>query len=63
MNEVQVMKKEQDDWTELYHKTIKGLEVMIYVQGQVRKMMKIAKEANMTIMEMESNILKASINN
>jgi len=36
---------------------------MIDVQEQVREMMKIAGEANMTITEMESNILKASINN
>jgi len=61
MNEA--MKKEWDDWTELYHKMMKGLEAMIDVQGQVREMMKIAGEANTTIMEMESNILKASINN
>jgi len=31
MNEAQAMKKEQDDWTELYHKMMKGLEVMIDV--------------------------------
>jgi len=63
MNKAQAMKKEQDNWTELYHKTIKKLEVMIDVQRQVREMMKIAREANTTITEMESNILKASINN
>jgi len=63
MNEVQAMKKEQDDWIELYHKTMKELEAMIDMQKQVRKMMKIAGEANITIIEIESNILKASINN
>jgi len=63
MNKAQKMKKEQDDWTELYHKTMKGLEMIIDVQGQVREIMKIAGEANMTITEMESNILKANINN
>ena len=63
MNEAQAMKKERDDWTELYHKTTKGLEAMIDVQKQVREMMKIAREANTMITEMESNILKASINN
>ena len=36
---------------------------MIDVQEQVREMMKIAREANTMITEMESNILKASINN
>jgi len=42
---------------------MKELEAMIDVQGQVRKIMKIAREANTTITEMESNILKANINN
>jgi len=42
---------------------IKGLEVIIDMQRQVREIMKIAGEANMTITKMESNILKASINN
>jgi len=42
---------------------MKELEAMIDMQEQVRKMMKIAREANMTITEIESNILKASINN
>ena len=37
--------------------------MMIDIQRQVREMMKIAREANTTITEMESNILKASINN
>ena len=36
MNEAQAMKKEQDNWTELYHKTVKKLEAMINVQRQVR---------------------------
>ena len=42
---------------------LKGLEAMINVQRQVKNMMKIAEETNMTIMEMEETILKASINN
>ena len=42
---------------------LKELEVMIDVQKQVQDMMKIAREANMTITEMEETILKASINN
>ena len=36
---------------------------MIDVQKQVRDMMKIAAEANMTITEIEEVILKANINN
>ena len=42
---------------------LKVLEAMINVQRQVKNMMKIAEETNMTIMEMEETILKASINN
>ena len=42
---------------------LKGLEAMINVQRQVKNMMKIAEETNMTIMEMKETILKASINN
>jgi len=63
MNEAQAIKKEQDNWTELYHKMMKGLKTMIDVQEQVKKIMKIARKANTMIIEMESNILKASINN
>jgi len=29
MDEAQVLKKEQDNWTRLYHKMIKGIEAMI----------------------------------
>ena len=42
---------------------VKGLEAMIDVQRQVKDMMKIAAEANMTITEIEASILKVSINN
>ena len=31
IEEAQMMKKEQDDWTKTYHKILKGLEVMIDV--------------------------------
>ena len=63
MNEAQAFKNEWDDWTRIYHKMLKGLEVMIDVQKQVWNMVKIVEEANTTIMEMEESILKASINN
>jgi len=42
---------------------LKGLEAMIDVQKQIKDMMKIVVEANMTITEIEDSILKASINN
>ena len=63
MDEARVFKKEQDNWTQLYHKMLKELETMIYVQKQVQEMMKMAEEVNNTITEMEGTILKASINN
>ena len=63
MEEVRIMKKERNNWTKMYHKTLKGLEAMIDVQKQVRDMMKIAAETNTTIIEMEDTILKASTNN
>ena len=52
-----------NDWTRLYHKTLKGLETMIDVQKQVWDIIKIAEEANITITEIKGIILKASINN
>ena len=58
-----MMKNEWDDWTKIYYKMLKGLEVMIDIQRQVKDMMKIAVEANITITEMEDMILKASTNN
>jgi len=63
MDEAQVMKKEQKDWTKTYYKMLKGLEVMIDVQRMMKDIKKIAGEANITITEMEESILSASINN
>jgi len=63
MNEAKLFKEEYNDWSKLYHKTLKGLEVMIDVQKQVQDMIKIAEEANTTITEMKETILKAIINN
>ena len=63
MDEAKAFKEEQDDWTRLYHKMLKGLEMMIDVQKQVWDIIKIAEEVNMTIIEIERTILKTSINN
>ena len=62
MDQVQVMKREREDWTRLYHKMLKGIEVMINVQRMLKDMKKIAEETNMMIMKMEGMILMASIN-
>jgi len=63
MDQAIVMKKEREDWSRLYHKTLKGIEMMIDVQRMLKDMKKIAEETNTTITEMEGTILTASINN
>jgi len=63
IDQVQVMKREREDWTRLYHKTLKGIETMIDMQRMVKDLKKIAEETNMMITEMEGMILMTSINN
>ena len=63
MDQVQVMKREREDWTRLYHKMLKEIEVMIDVQRMVKNLKKIAEEMSTTVTEMEGTILTASINN
>ena len=63
MNQAQVMKRERENWTRLYHKTLKGIEAMIDVQRMLKNMKKIAEETSTTVAEMEGTILSASINN
>ena len=63
MDQAQVMKKEREDWSRLYHKTLKGIEAMIDVQRMLKDMKKIAEETSTTVAEMEGTILSASINN
>ena len=63
MEEARIIKEERNNWTKVYHKILKGLEVMIDIQKQVKDMMKIAEEANIMMMEIEDSILKASSSN
>ena len=63
IDKAQTFKIERDDWTRLYHKTLKELKTMINIQKEVWNMMKIAEETNTTVTEMKETILKASINN
>ena len=63
MDQAQVMKKEREDQTRLYHKILKGIEAMIDVQRMMKDMKKIAEETNTIVTEMEGTILIASINN
>ena len=57
------MKKEREYWSRLYHKTLKGIEMVIDIQRIMKDMKKMAEEMNMMIMEIEGTILTASINN
>jgi len=63
MDQAQVMKKEREDWTRIYHKTLKRIETMINIQRMVKDIKKMAEEVNTTIMEVEGPILTASRNN
>ena len=63
MDQAQVMKREREDWSRLYHKTLKGIKVMIDVQRMLKDMKKIAGETSTTVTEIEGTILTASINN
>ena len=57
------MKKKREDWMRLYHKILKGIEMMIDVQRMVKEIKRMAEEANMMITEIEESVLMASINN
>jgi len=63
MDQAQVMKREREDWTRLYHKMLKGIEAMINVQRMIKDMKKIAEDMSTTVAEMEGTILMASVNN
>jgi len=63
MDKARMMKAARNDWTKIYHKTLKELDATIDMQRQVKNMMKVAAETNMTITEMKDTIFKASINN
>ena len=63
INQAHIMKREREDWTRLYHKTLKGIEAMIDVQRILKDMKKIVEETSTTVAEMEETILSASTNN
>ena len=63
MDQAQVMKREREDWTRLYHKTLKGIEVMIDVQRMTKDIKKLVEETNTILMEIEGTILTVSNNN
>ena len=57
------MKREREDWSRLYHKTLKGLETMIDIQRMTKDIKKLAEEVNTMITEIEGTVLTVSINN
>ena len=60
IDQTQVMKREREDWTRLYHKTLKGLKTMINIQKMVKDIKKLTEEANTTLTEVEGTILAKS---
>ena len=44
IDQAQVMKREREDWTRLYHKMLKGIKAMIDVQRMIKDIKKIAEE-------------------
>jgi len=63
MDQAQVIKREKEDWSRLYYKTLKEIDMMIDVQRMVKDIKRMAEEANTTITEIEGSILMASTNN
>ena len=63
MDQAHVMKREREDWTRAYHKTLKGIKAMINEQRIIKDMKKLAGEANTMVTEMEGSILAASNDN
>jgi len=63
MDQAQVMKRGREDWTRLYHKTLKGVETMLDVQRMAKDIKKLAEETNTILMEIEGIVLATSINN
>jgi len=63
IDQAQVMKREREDWTRLYHKTLKGVETMIDVQKMAKDIKRLAEETNTILMEIEGTVLATSISN
>ena len=63
MDQAQVIKREREDWTRLYHKTLKRIEVMIDMQRMTKDIKKLAEETNTILTEIKGMVLTASNNN
>ena len=62
IKEANLLKKEYNNWTKLYHKLLQGIETMIDILKQVQNIIMLVEEMNITITEIEGTILKASNN-
>jgi len=63
MDQAQVIKREREDWTRLYHKTLKRVETMIDVQRIAKDIKRLAEETNTILMEIKGTVLATSISN
>ena len=63
MDQAQVIKRKQEDWTRMYHKMLKVIETIIDVQRMIKNIKKLAGEANTVVTKMKEAILWTSINN
>ena len=63
MDQAQVMKREREDWSRLYHKILKRLETMIDMQRMMKNIKKLVEEMNTMVAEIKRTVLTASINN
>ena len=57
------MKREREDWSRTYYKTLKEIEVMIDIQRMMKDIKKLAEEMNTMVTEVEGTVLTASTNN
>ena len=62
MDLVKTMNNKQENWTRKYHKIIWGTERMVDIQMQLQNIIKLEKEANIQIAEIERTILQTSYN-
>jgi len=63
MDQALIMKREREDWSRLYHKTLKELETMIDVQRMAKDIKRLAEETNAILIEIEGMVLMTNINN
>jgi len=63
IDQAQVIKREREDWTRLYHKTLKGIETMIDVQRMAKDIKRLAEETNTILTEIKRIVLATSISN